>query len=123
MNEQLLSLGQVFVDSTKVFDTVNRDALWKLLVKLGCTPVFVDKLRQLHPSMKAPVNYNGQLSGATEVENGVKQGDILPSTSFSSAWQRFFGIFSQLRYRSLHTLQNQWESIKYQKVSGSYLRE
>ena len=89
MNEQLLSLGQVFVDSTKAFDTVNRDALWKLLVKFGCTPVFVDKLRQLHPSMKAPVNYNGQLSGATEVENG----DILAPTSFSSTWQRFFGIF------------------------------
>ena len=43
--EQCLPLCQVFVDLTKAFDTVNRDALWKVLLKFGCTPAFVDKLR------------------------------------------------------------------------------
>ena len=33
--EQQMSLYQVFVDLTKAFDTVNRDALWKVLSKLG----------------------------------------------------------------------------------------
>ena len=32
--EQHVPLCQVFVDLTKAFDTVNRDALWKVLGKL-----------------------------------------------------------------------------------------
>ena len=81
--EQCLPLCQVFVDLTKAFDTVNRDALWKVLLKFGCTPAFVDKLRQLHRSMKARVNFNGQLSDQIDVDNGVKQGDIPAPTLFS----------------------------------------
>jgi len=81
--EQCLPLCQVFVDLTKAFDTVNRDALWKVLLKFGCTPAFVDKLRQLHRSVKARVNFNCQLSDQIDVDNGVKQGDIPAPTLFS----------------------------------------
>ena len=42
-NERSLSLGQVFVDFTKAFDTVNRSALWNVAAKVGRTPAFVDK--------------------------------------------------------------------------------
>ena len=34
-NERSLSLGQVFVDFTKAFDTVNRNALWKVAAKVA----------------------------------------------------------------------------------------
>ena len=81
--EQRKPLYQVFVDLTKAFDTVNRDALWKVLHKFGCPPDFVDKFRQLHRSMKARVNFNGQLSDEISVDNGVKQGDIPAPTLFS----------------------------------------
>ena len=32
-------LYQVFVDLTKAFDTVNRDARWKVIGKFGCPPL------------------------------------------------------------------------------------
>ena len=36
--EQRMPLYQVFVDLTKAFDTVNRDALWRILGKIGYPP-------------------------------------------------------------------------------------
>ena len=81
--EQQMPLYQVFVDLTKAFDTVNREALWKVLGKLGCPPVFVHMFRQLHRDMKARVAFNGKLSDEISVENGVKQGDIPAPTLFS----------------------------------------
>ena len=81
--EQRMPLCQVFVDLTKAFDTVNREALWKVLGKFGCTPAFVERFKQLHRSMKARVNFNGQLSEEIAVDNGVKQGDIPAPTLFS----------------------------------------
>ena len=35
-----VSLYQVFVDLTKAFDTVSRSALWIILGKLGCPPLW-----------------------------------------------------------------------------------
>ena len=37
--EQQITLYQVLVDLTKVFDTVNREALWKILGKFGFPPI------------------------------------------------------------------------------------
>ena len=81
--EQNRSLCQVFVDLTKAFDTVNRDALWTVLGKFGCTNSFVNKFRQLHANMKGRVNFNGQLTKELPIDNGVKQGDIPAPTLFS----------------------------------------
>jgi len=36
--EQNVPLYAVFVDFTKAFDTVDRDALWRVLAKYGCPP-------------------------------------------------------------------------------------
>ena len=74
---------QVFVDLTKAFDTVNRDALWKVLGKLCCLPTFVHIFRELHGDMKARVAFSGRLSDEISVDNGVKQGDIPAPTLFS----------------------------------------
>ena len=81
--EQHVPLCQVFVDLTKAFDTVNRDALWKVLGKFGCTTAFVEKFRQLHRDMKGRVNFDGRLSKELPIDNGVKQGDIPGPTLFS----------------------------------------
>ena len=81
--EQHVPLCQVFVDLTKAFDTVNRDALWKVLGKFGCTTAFVEKFRQLHRDMKGRVNFDGRLSEELPIDNGVKQGDIPGPTLFS----------------------------------------
>ena len=74
--EQRVALFQVFVDLTKAFDTVNRNALWRVLSKLGCPPKFVRMIAELHRDMKGQVTINGILSDEIPIENGVKQGDI-----------------------------------------------
>lgn len=81
--EQQMPLYQVFVDLTKAFDSVNRDALWVVLKKFGCTPAFIDKIQQLHRSMKVRIIIDGHLSEEVAVDNGVKQGDILAPSLFS----------------------------------------
>ena len=81
--EQQVPLYQVFVDLTKAFDTVNRDALWIILGRIGCPPVFVNMFKKLHSNMKARISFNGHLSDTFQVDNGVKQGDIPAPTLFS----------------------------------------
>ena len=82
--EQHVSLFQVFVDLTKAFDTVNRNALWLILGKLRCPPNFVRLVKELHRDMKARLCFNGTLSDSISIENGVKQDDILaPTLSFN----------------------------------------
>ena len=81
--EQRVPLYQVVVDLTKAFDTVNRNALWKILGKIGCPPTFVNMVKQLQHDMKARLTFNATLSDKIEVDNEVKQGDILAPTLFS----------------------------------------
>lgn len=81
--EQHMPLYQVFVDLTKAFDTVNRNALWRVLEKVGCPPDFVRMITELHRDMKARFTFNGTLSDEIPIDNGVKQGDILAPTLFS----------------------------------------
>ncbi|BHF74784.1 hypothetical protein SprV_0501787200 [Sparganum proliferum] len=72
-----------FVDLMKVFDTVNRDGLWKIMQKFGCPERFVQMVRQLHDGMMACVTDNGAVSEAIAVTNGVKQGCVLAPTLFT----------------------------------------
>ena len=43
--EQQVGLYQVFIDLSKAFDTVNRGALWKILIKHGCPQKFISILQ------------------------------------------------------------------------------
>ena len=81
--EQRMPLYMVFVDFTKAFDTVNRDALWNILMKLGCPAHFTNLVSALHNGMNASVSMKGELSEPFRVENGVKQGCVLAPTLFS----------------------------------------
>jgi hypothetical protein len=69
--EQNIPLYAVFIDLTKAFDTVSREALWKILLKLGCPTKFVNVLRQLQEGMQARVCSEGQLSDSFPINNGV----------------------------------------------------
>ncbi len=48
-----------FIDLTKAFDSVNRQALWKTLSKVGCPKKFLIILRLLHDGMSAIVLTDG----------------------------------------------------------------
>ncbi|VDM03600.1 unnamed protein product [Schistocephalus solidus] len=77
------NLYTIFLDLTKVFDTVNRDGLWKVMQKLGCPERFTHMVRQLRDGMTARVTDNGTVSEAFAVTDGVKQGCVLAPTLFS----------------------------------------
>ena len=64
----------VFIDLAKAFDTVNREALWVILVKLGCPTKFTTLIRLLHDDMTLEVLSAGESSERFDISNGVKQG-------------------------------------------------
>ncbi|BHF70999.1 hypothetical protein SprV_0401405300 [Sparganum proliferum] len=81
--EMWTHLYSTFVNLTKDFDTVNREGLWKIMQKFGCTERFIRMVRQLHDGMMVRVTDNGAVSEAFAVTNGVKQGCVLAPTLFT----------------------------------------
>ena len=81
--EQQMDLYAVFIDLTKAFDTVNREALWTILGKLGCPRKFVQIIRLFHDNMVGQVLHNGDASAPFNISNGVKQGCVLAPVLFN----------------------------------------
>ena len=46
--EQHRNVFAVFVDLSKIFDTVDRELLWKILGKFGCPTKFVGVTKSFH---------------------------------------------------------------------------
>ena len=66
-----------FIDFKKAFDSVDRDALWKLLRHYGVPQKFVTLIRCTYQGMTCKVAHAGQLSESFEVKTGVRQGCLL----------------------------------------------
>jgi hypothetical protein len=81
--EQNLDLYAVFIDLTKAFDTVNREALWKILQKFGCPDKFTNMIRLFHDNMTGLVLSGGDASQPFNISNGVKQGCVLAPVLFN----------------------------------------
>ena len=75
-------IHMVFIDLTKAFDSVNRDALWLVMEKAGCPPKFLEVVRQLHTGMQGRVSNEGSASDAFPIRTGVKQGCLLAPILF-----------------------------------------
>ncbi|KAI8490935.1 hypothetical protein Bbelb_313540 [Branchiostoma belcheri] len=80
--EQRQPLFMAFIDLTKAFDSLNREALWKILKRFGCPDKFITILRLLHDQMTAKVLCNGSETESFTIKTGVKQGCILAPTIF-----------------------------------------
>ena len=76
--EQNEPLYSVFIDLTKAFDTVNREALWTVLECIRCPPKF----------MSGQVLSNGNMTDAFMVSNGMKQGCVLAPVLFNVFFTR-----------------------------------
>ena len=81
--EQNKSLYSVFIDLTKAFDTINREALWTVLECIRCPPKLVLMIRLFHDGMIGQVLSNGNVTDAFMISNGVKQGCILALVLFN----------------------------------------
>ena len=68
---------------TKIFHTVNREALSVILSKLGCPSKFVNLIGQYHGDMTGQVLSDGEASEPFSTSNGVKQRNELAPVLFN----------------------------------------
>ena len=78
-----MDFDAVFVDLTKAFDMVNREALWVILSKVGCPRKFTHIIHLFHDGMVGLVLAGGDTSAPFEISNGVKQGCVLAPVLFN----------------------------------------
>ena len=71
-----------FVDFAKVFDSVNRDVLFKLLPHYGVPEKITNLIRKLYEGFKAKIVHNGHLTESFEMLTGVRQGCLLSPLLF-----------------------------------------
>ena len=53
--KQNLKMYAVFIDFTKIFDTVSREGLWLVLRRFECTEKVINLIMALHSGMQAKV--------------------------------------------------------------------
>lgn len=73
----------LFVDLTKAYDSVPREALWTLLRKLGIPDETVRMVQGLHEGMEATVRVGDEETSKIKINNGVRQGCTLAPTLFN----------------------------------------
>jgi len=72
-----------FYDLKKAYDKIPREALWKVLGKIGVSGRMLRVIKELHEGMKAQVEVEGELTDDILVNNGVRQGCCLASLLFT----------------------------------------
>ena len=78
--EQNLDLYSVFVDLTKAFGTVNREALWGVLARYGCPPKFTQIIHVFHVDMTGQVLSNDEQSDPFSISKRGQTG-LCPCSS------------------------------------------
>nr|KAG5696075.1 hypothetical protein BaRGS_017187 [Batillaria attramentaria] len=66
-----------FIDYEKAFDSVDREALWKLLRHYGVPGKIISLIQCTYQDMSCRISHAGQLSESFEVKTGVRQGCLL----------------------------------------------
>nr|KAG5708190.1 hypothetical protein BaRGS_021124 [Batillaria attramentaria] len=66
-----------FIDYEKAFDSVDREALWKLLRHYGVPGKIISLIRCTYQDMSCRIAHAGQSSESFEVKTGVRQGCLL----------------------------------------------
>ena len=71
--EPNMPLYSVFIDLTKAFDTIGREALWTVLERTGCPPKFVKIIKLFHVGMTCQVLWerDGRLRNQQRCEAGL----------------------------------------------------
>ena len=80
--EQQRELYAGFVDLTKAFDSLDRAALWEVLLQIGYPREFVSIICSFHDDMRAAVVENGDMYPDFDVTNDTKHGGLRPGANF-----------------------------------------
>ena len=97
VREKNQEMYMVFVDLTKAFDTVNREALWQVLKKLGIPENMLNVIISFHQGMKANVVSDGMTSEPFNVTNGTKQGCVMGPVLFAL----FFSVMLEYAFADI----------------------
>ena len=81
VNQGLLA---AYIDLRKAFDSVNRDALWRLLSQRGIPPKLISLLSALYSDTASAVKVGSCTSDFFPVSAGVRQGCVLAPTLFNA---------------------------------------
>ena len=81
--EQNKDLNIFLIDFPMAFDSINREALWKVLSISGSPASFTTLLRLLHDKMTATVLIKGTVTEPFTIRTGVKQGCFIAPTLFT----------------------------------------
>jgi hypothetical protein len=73
----------VFIDLTKAYDWVNKDALWRILRIYRVPSRIVQLVKDLHVGTFATVRLGGQVGKEFTINNGVHQGCVVAPLLFN----------------------------------------
>ena len=83
------------VDLCKAFESMNRDALWRILGLRGVPPKLIDLMSELYSGTESAVRCGGTISDLFPVVTGVRQGCVLDPTLFSTYVDWILGRMSE----------------------------
>ena len=130
--EQHRDLYVAFIDLSKAFDSVDRNLLWLILLRSGCTERFVQLIASLHNGMSVRIRVGDDLSDPFEVSRGVKQGCVLAPILFNIYVQCITRLLANkldkhcqisLNYRMDRNLFDQRKLKAKTKIAQSHLLE
>ena len=81
-----------YVDLCKAFDSVNQDALWKILGLRGVPPKLINLMSELYSGTDSAVRCGDTISGLFPVVTRVLQACVLPPTLFSACMDWIMGM-------------------------------
>jgi hypothetical protein len=77
------SLYLAFVDLRKAYDSIPRDALWRVLSAYGVEPKVIELLADLHTGTQAAVKLANQHGDWFDIGRGVRQGCVIAPLLFN----------------------------------------
>ena len=81
--ERRVNLHFNFIDFKSAFDTVWREALWKMLLAIEVPSNVVNTIKKMYENTKCSIIINGRLTDWFKVTIGVRQGCLLSPTLFN----------------------------------------
>ena len=94
--ESWQGLLTAYVDLHKAFDSVNRDALWRILSLRGVPPKLINLMSELYSGTESAVRCNDAISNLFPVVTGIRQGCVLAPTLFSACMDWILGRMSEI---------------------------
>ncbi|CAF4311483.1 unnamed protein product [Rotaria sp. Silwood2] len=72
-----------FIDLQKAYDSVNREALWRVCSAYGLSDKMIQMIKLLYEDVRAVVRIDGDFSSSIQMNTGVKQGCLLSPILFN----------------------------------------